>query len=155
MTENTAKPARHSGWEIALVDTLSRHQHEPFAYSTADCLIRVSDVALAITGQDPVAEFRGTYSDAKGAAAAMRKAGYTSIEAVLAGTFEEIAPALARRGDCGLIETNVDGRKELAAVIVVGDMVMGAADPGMARGRKKAGTTWAKRARLVKAYRIG
>lgn len=154
MTKTIAKPARLPGWEIALVETLARHQQMPFAYGTGDCLIRIADVALAMTGSDPMADIRGTYDDAKGADAALKKLGFASIEVALADRFVEIAPADARRGDCGVADA-LEADDGPAAVVVVGDMVMGARAPHSAAARKKPCHVWASRDRLVKAYRIG
>lgn len=145
MTEQNL-PSRLKGWEARLADTIGSHAAMPFAWGRADCLCLVGDVAVALVGEDPMAAFRGRYRTALGAKRLLHRQGYADVAAALAGRFEEIAPAMARRGDCGLV-----GDDELATVIVTGAEVVG----------KSAATTGGiglavlSRDRMVRAFRIG
>jgi uncharacterized protein DUF6950 len=145
------RPVRQPGWEVAFADTVARHQALPLVYGESDCLIQIVDLDLAMTGHDPMKGLRGEYDDRKSAVAALKKLGFASIEAALAGTYAEVEPSLARRGDCGLVETG-DPKDPLAAVIVLGDMVMG--KPLGTEGVHYA-PTFLPRDRLVRAFQIG
>lgn len=139
-------PSRLKGWEARLADAIGGHAAIPFAWGRADCLCLVGDVALALTGEDPMAQYRGRYRTALGAKRLLRGQGYHDIAAALAGQFEEIAPALARRGDCGLV-----GDDDLATVIVTGAEVMGKSGANVGG----VGLAVLSRDRLVRAFRIG
>lgn len=151
MTDET-KPTRLRGWELALADVVANHAELAFAWGRSDCLTLVADVALALTGNDPLAAFRGRYTSARGAKRLMTGAGFAGLSEAMAGSFEEVAPAMARRGDCGLVETQVRGKVVLAAVVVTGPNVVGKSAPSRKGGT---GLTTLGRDRLVRAYRIG
>lgn len=140
-------PPRHAGWEMAFVDAVAAHQAAPFGFGTSDCLTLVADVDLAMTGHDPLAGRRGSYDSAAGAAALLAEMGFADVGAALAATYPEVAPAEARRGDAGVVDS--DGT--LAAVVVMGDRVMGKA-PGTSNG---AGVTFWPRSALLRAFRVG
>lgn len=142
------RPARQPGWETAFAEVVAKHQAAPFAYGASDCLIQIADLDRAMTGRDPMKALRGKYEDQKGASAVLKKLGFASVEEALVATYPEVQPSLARRGDCGLVETG-DPRDPLAAVIVLGDMVMGKAPEGAAA------PTFLPRDRLVRAFLIG
>lgn len=150
MAKDIRHPARKVGWEVALVGVQSRLQSEQFSYG-ADCMTMICDVALAITGVDPMAAYRGSYKDKRSATATLKKAGYRSISAALAGNFVECAPSAARRGDCGFIER--DG--EEMAVLVLGVMVWGRSPPKKQSGANNVAGHFVPREALVKTYRIG
>ena len=64
-----------------------------------------------MTGHDPAADVRGTYSTERGAARIVKRLG--GIRAIGASRFgAEIAPALAQVGDVGMVE--LEGRESLA-----------------------------------------
>lgn len=151
MTETTKK-TRLRGWELALADVVANHGGMAFEWGRSDCLTLVADVSLALTGNDPLAASRGRYTTALGAKRLMGKAGFASLPDALVGSFDEVAPAMARRGDCGVVETLVRGKVVLAAVVVTGPNVVGKSAPS-----KKGGTglTTLGRDRLVRAFRIG
>lgn len=151
MTETT-KPTRLRGWELALADVVANHAGMPFEWGRSDCLTLVADVETALTGIDPMAELRGRYKSAGGATRLLRKQGHRDIEAALAGRYQAVAPAMARRGDCGLVETVTAAGTVLAAVIVTGPNVVGKT----ATSKKgSTGLTTLGRDRLVRAFRIG
>lgn len=145
-------PPRRRGWERALVETASRHQLLPFSHEKSDCLRLVADVDRAMTGHDPMRGSRRESRSVRGALRVLKRRGFASVAEALAATYPEIAPALARRGDCGVVESRNGERIELAAVIVLGDQVMGKSDP-VEPGAT--GVTFVSRDRLVRAFRIG
>lgn len=146
------RSTRPKGWELALAEVVAHHAELPFAWGRSDCLTLVADTAQAMTGKDPLGELRGSYASAAAAVRAMKAAGFADVGAALAATFEEVAPAMARRGDCGLVETRVRGRRQLAAVVVTGAEVVGKSVPSR-KGRS--GLTTVSRDRLLRAFRIG
>lgn len=143
---------RVRGWEVRLAEVLDQHAEAPFAWGTSDCLTLVGDVVQALTGSDPMASFRGSYATAAEARRLLGGEGYANVDEALAAQFEEVAPAMARRGDIGVVETRVGKRVVPGSVIVTGVNVTGKSPP--ARGAR-IGLTTLPRERLVKAYRVG
>jgi hypothetical protein len=106
---------RINNWPSALVDHIDANRKTPFAWGSHDCMLWGASCVEAITGIDPAAEIRGTYSSALAA--------YRIIESN--GGFDETVGAfipsgaetqthrnLAMRGD--LVTTTDDrGRKAL------------------------------------------
>lgn len=133
-------PPRAVGWEKALVRELARLNAEPLEWGKSDCVTRVADVAKAMTGVDPMASLRGSYSSELGAARVMVARGCADVGELLASAFPEVAPAMARRGDVGVVP-GPDG--VLSAVVFEGADVSGA---GRAR---------TSRTRVVRAFKVG
>lgn len=145
-------PPRRRGWERALAEVAARHQSLPFSHARSNCLRLVADLDRAMTGHDPMRGVRRETRSAKGVARVMRRRGFASVVDALAATYPEIAPAMARRGDCGVVEAQICGKTELAAVIVLGDQVMGKSAPQVRGGT---GVSLLPRERLLRAFRIG
>lgn len=83
--------------------------HAPFEWGKNDCAIFAARCAEAVTGIDYAADWRGTYSTMKGAAAALQKRGFSDLTALVVGILgadAEVHPALARRGDVALLQTD-------------------------------------------------
>lgn len=55
--------------------TLGRWRREPFQWGRGDCILSVCDHVAAVTGIDPAAPWRGSYSDEAGAEAICREFG--------------------------------------------------------------------------------
>lgn len=138
--------ARIPGWDIRLAEVVESLGAAPFSWGEADCLTMVADVDRAMTGYDPMAGLRGKYRSAGGAVRLMRKLGYASIDAALGERYPETGPAMARRGDCGIVAAN-EGTFLFGAVVVLGDVVMARASQG--------GRTLLPRERMLRAFRIG
>lgn len=137
---------RLAGWEPAYVATMTRHAGAPFAYGASDCLIVIADLCLAMCGRNPVPARLRRYRTMRGAARQMAALGFVDAEAALAAIFPRIAPAVARRGDCGIVETTVDGKTVKAAVVVMGATV---------QGKGEAGPVRLPRSALTAAFAIG
>lgn len=94
---------RPDGWEQALADAIERHATLPFEYGVSDCFVMATDAAEAATGSPVLAEYR-RYTTETGAARVLRRAGVEDVGALFALHLEPVAPALAHRGDIGVIE---------------------------------------------------
>jgi len=98
---------RYLDWEHRLNDYLvtvgsSITPGAQVAWGKMDCCIYVAGAVEAITGTDPMADFRGRYRTSAGALRALRKIGSGDLRSTLAtrlGT--EKPPASAMRGDIG------------------------------------------------------
>lgn len=58
-----------------LADFLSRAAAKGFAWGEHDCMLFAADWAHALSGTDPAADYRGTYSSAHGAKAILAREG--------------------------------------------------------------------------------
>jgi hypothetical protein len=135
-----AVPARTKGWEDRLYETLDAINGEPIAWGRYDCITRVADVCLAMTGVDPMADFRGEYSTEAEAAKLIVARGCEDVAGLLAQAFPEVPPLMARRGDCGVVY-GPDGVP--AAVVIEGATASGA-------GSVRVSVT-----RVARAFRVG
>ncbi|CAI2935009.1 DUF6950 family protein [Aminobacter niigataensis] len=98
------KLQRLPDWERRLALVVEHHLDMPGEWGVADCLLTVADVIEAMTGIDPAARVRGTYSSEIGAAKVMRRRKCADVEAVLAKLFPPVGRLSASRGDAGVIE---------------------------------------------------
>lgn len=86
-------------WDDRLSALIAERFDAPFAWGSHDCALWGADVVAALTGLDHGAAFRGTYSDARGAAAALRLHGAGTIVKTFDAHLTRCRPAFARRGD--------------------------------------------------------
>ncbi len=121
---------RPPGWEARYVATLERHLAAPFAWGESDCLVVVADVAEALTGHNPLPPKSRRYRSDLAAMKQLRRRGFETIGAALAAHFARIPTVQARRGDCGVVEQMVGGRRQQAAVIVMGAIAVGKGPEG-------------------------
>jgi hypothetical protein len=91
---------RNSNWEMLLADYLRSNQATPFAWGSHDCCTFTAGAVEAITGEDKMPEFRGSYNTALGAARAL---GDKTLEDILDTKFDEIPIGFAQRGDIALM----------------------------------------------------
>jgi hypothetical protein len=104
--------ARLENWPTTLADMVLAAIDEPFAWGTHDCCMWTADVvkAMSVDGIDLAAPYRGTYSDAAGAADVIDEAtGGGTLEDLMVMiaaqyTLPEVAPAFAWRGDIALFD---------------------------------------------------
>lgn len=90
---------RLENWPILLAEFFERRKDMPFEWGVNDCMIFCSDGVLALTGTDPAADIRGTYSDQDGAAKVIAGFG-DSVEAIIeAKGFKRVEKAFSHRGD--------------------------------------------------------
>lgn len=94
---------RYADWETRLAAYLAPLRTRPFAWGTHDCCTFAAGAVEAMTGVDPMPEFRGHYSTAIGSARALRRFGAGTLEATIDTKFERVPAPLAQRGDVVMI----------------------------------------------------
>jgi hypothetical protein len=91
---------RREDWPERLAASIEAQAGKTFRWGKHDCTTAWSDHCKAMTGADPMAEFRGQYHDAASASAALKEIGAGSLYHTMARKFgKPAAPAMARRGD--------------------------------------------------------
>lgn len=86
-------------WEARLSEWIVANRSREFAWGEWDCILMACSAVEALTGEDPAAEYRGRYSDAHGAAKALRKLGKGTLLKTIDAEFERRPVGMARRGD--------------------------------------------------------
>ncbi len=132
---------RVPGWEARLISTIEREDGVAFSWGLHDCLTLVADCCLAVTDVDPMADI-SPYETEEGAQEVLQGLGYRDVSEALASHFEEIPPALARRGDCGVVEL----RGVVASVVVMG---------AISYGRSERGLLKFPTSRVTRAFKVG
>lgn len=132
---------RTKGWETRLLDFIASRRAEPFAWGTNDCATFAADAALAQTGVDPMAEWRG-YATEFGAGRVLVDAGAETLADLVQRVLPECPVGMAQRGDIALVN---DGN--MAALMVVeGDTLVGPDVDGLKR---------VPRSLAARAWRVG
>lgn len=86
-------------WDARLAAYLEPIRARPFAWGRHDCCTFSAGAVEAMTGVDPMPEFRGRYTTAIGSARALRRYGAGSLPATLDTKFARVPASLAQRGD--------------------------------------------------------
>jgi hypothetical protein len=136
----TTMPARREDWPERMLENLERHGALPLIWGQSDCFTLGMDNALAVTGADPWAAERD-YSTEAQAARRLARHGFRDVGDAFAAVFPEIPPALAHRGDLGVVESP----RGIAGVVFVGADVVGKAEFGTQRQ---------PRAGVLRAFRV-
>lgn len=92
---------RAENWPELLAEFIESRRLTPFVRGVSDCTMFAADAIKAMTGVDPAEQYRGTYSDTKGALRLIQGAG--GIANLV--PFAPIAVVMAGRGDLVMIET--------------------------------------------------
>lgn len=93
-------------WMVRLDELVHQLLCRPFEWGVTDCCTVASDVVLAVTGVDPMSDFRGRYRSERNALKLLARSG--GIEALLTSRLGPLVPlACAQVGDIGLCS---DGR---------------------------------------------
>jgi hypothetical protein len=116
---------RISTWEEALSNYIITKRHEPFEYGVNDCCLFAAGAVEAITGEDPMSEFRGKYDSLKTSLKAIQDIGAGTLEATMDGKFPEVAIGHAQRGDLAFFNDSVG--------VVVGGFAYFVSDDGLER----------------------
>lgn len=95
---------RQADWETRLAAYLEPLRLRPFEWGRHDCCTFSAGAVEAMTGVDPMPEFRGRYTTAIGSARALKRYGAGTLEATLDTKFERVPAALAQRGDVIMTE---------------------------------------------------
>lgn len=129
---------RIENWPLALAAFIESRKDTPFAWGAHDCTLFAADAALAITGVDPAASYRGDYDSEIGAARIIVAAGgFRALVTQNMGA--EINPKMAQRGDWVLVEQ--DGAEALA--VCMGVSMVAAGQSGLVtRPMSAAITAW-------------
>lgn len=111
---------RIDGWEYALDAVIAHHAGLPARWGVSDCCILPRDALAAVTGEPPL--FADVaYSTEAGAARALRKLGFETLEELFAASLPECPPLAARRGDVGIASI---GGTSFGCVIVNGGLAV-------------------------------
>lgn len=136
---------RRQDWPQRLAAFLAHQHRVPFAWGTADCITLVADAIEAMTGVDPIADIRGTWTDQATAFLAISQLGTGLAEAIDA----VLLPLGSQR-----IERSMVGRGDIVTIKQPLGVAAGIfAGAGIAC-RGKAGFAWFARADIVAAWRI-
>jgi hypothetical protein len=145
----TSAFSRKPGWRGALNQALSAEAGKPFVWGEHDCALGLVVPAIqAMTGQDLGEGFRGKYSDAEGAKAALKAAGFDDLGDMAAAYFPEINPHEVQIGDLAVIESSgtVTAGLGVGLGIVMGECIMVLSPHGKAT---------VKISRAKRAFRVG
>ena len=116
---------RHNTWEQALADYIEGKRFEPFEYGVNDCCTFISGAVIAMTGEDPMPEFRGQYNSLASSVRALRDIGEGDLESTLDAKFPVTPIGRAQRGDIAFFTDS--------AGIIVGDFAWFVSDDGLER----------------------
>lgn len=98
-------PARLPDWRARLGVHLTETAADGFRYGSNDCALFAAGAVRAMTGHDPAAAWRGTYTSLEGGLKRLRKAGFEDHVDHVAKLLVEVPPAFAQVGDIALVET--------------------------------------------------
>lgn len=91
---------RRPDWPVRLNQYIVSVRDRPFAYGNYDCCIFVAGAIEAMTGEDPMTEYRGQYDSVATGAAALRTLGQGTLFKTLYRKFGKPLPgAHGRKGD--------------------------------------------------------
>jgi len=119
---------RLRNWPSRFAELVDSSRARPFEWGAHDCCLWAASAVDAITGRDPGAQWRGAYTDARGALDLLE--GIGDLEGAGALTGKPIPIGNAFVGDVGLV-TWPDGTESLA--VCSGHDWMCAGDAGLIR----------------------
>lgn len=98
---------RLEDWDRRLARVTEKHLRLAGEWGVSDCLLTAMDAVEAVTGEDPAAKVRGTYSTEQGAAKLLRRRKVETVEQMLAKLFPSLPSAfMAMRGDLAVVDRN-------------------------------------------------
>ena len=102
--------SRFPDWEDRLRTYLDRVAEDPFVWGSHDCALFAASCVNAMCGVDPADGFRGTYTDARGAAQALKDHGAgTLLKTVKSWLGDPQAGHFAHRGDVVMRDATTTG----------------------------------------------
>jgi uncharacterized protein DUF6950 len=147
---------RLPNWQPLLAAQIEKAQHSKFEWGVFDCALAACDAALAITGEDPGAPYRGKYKTEAEANALIGSGNGAlgTFAATIAASIgaKEVPKLFARRGDIVLVRNAPRGRSHhplstaLGFVDLSGRSALCASEKGLARVPMD---------RWLRAWRIG
>ena len=117
--------ARLSTWDAALSAYIRSKRGEPFEYGVNDCCTFISGAVIAMTGEDPMSEFRGQYDSLTSSVRVLKEIGAGNLESTLDAKFPVVPIGRAQRGDIAFFEDS--------AGIVAGSFAWFVSDEGLER----------------------
>ncbi len=133
---------RFPDWEVRLAQYLEPLRKVRFAWGRSararfDCCTFSAGAVKAMTGDDPMPEFRGAYASEEEAEAALKTIGAGSLIRTMNAKFERVAPSHAHRGDIVMADGNLG--------IAFGDVSLHVGAEGEREGLvRKPRATWRK-----------
>lgn len=115
-------------WPEALIAEIERHRKLPFSWGESNCFYFPMDCVSVMTGFDPWEHERGCVSE-DDYKSRLAKYGFANVADAFDDKFQECPPALARRGDIGVVEH----KDILCGVVVEGVDVVGKSPDGTLR----------------------
>lgn len=116
---------RHSNWDQLLNEYIALKRDEPFQYGKNDCCMFAAGAVEAITGIDPMSEFRNEYDNLKTSIIALKNIGNGDLESTLDAKFPEIPVSSAQRGDLAFFSDSIG--------VISGDFAWFVSDDGLER----------------------
>lgn len=95
---------RASDWEQRLSDYIASKREAPFVYGENDCCMFAAGAVMAMTGVDPMEEFRGQYKSLSTSIRALKEIGCGDLESTVDSKATEIPIGLAQRGDIAFFD---------------------------------------------------
>ena len=106
---------RLDGWYTSLANYVEIVRRTPFAYGEHDCALFAAGAVRAMTGDDPAADLRGSYSTLAGGMRKLKKLGFANHAEFAASLFAEVHPSEGQIGDIAAIPVS-DGAFALGVV---------------------------------------
>lgn len=116
---------RISNWESALSEYIESKRNAPFEYGVNDCCMFAAGSVEAITGEDPMAEFRGEYKSLATSVRALQEIGAGDLESTMDGKFPIVPISHAQRGDLAFFDGSIG--------VVIGSFAWFVSDDGLER----------------------
>jgi hypothetical protein len=118
-------------WSERLEDVVIAHRTRAFSWGESDCLQFAGSCVEAVRGDNPAAEYRGTYSDEAGAAKILLKLGVRDAPGMLASLFAQRGGVLnAQRGDLAALREPSGDDPFGATGVVLGSGIVAGYGPG-------------------------
>lgn len=91
---------RLDNWPVLMAEAISKAENTAHVWGENDCACFGASVAIAITGEDPMQEYRGKYTDEATAIIALKKNGHNTLYSALKAKFgPPVKWFEAQRGD--------------------------------------------------------
>lgn len=90
---------RVADWERRLHDYLVDHAGARFVWGELDCCLFAAGAVEAITGVDPMPEYRGAYDSEETAKSALKTIGKGTLTKTIDANFKRVPVAFVHRGD--------------------------------------------------------
>lgn len=91
-------------WRSRLTAYLVETAGNGFRYGSNDCALFAAGAVRAMTGEDPAAAWRGSYTTLEGGLKRLMKAGFENHIALVDSLLTEVPPAFAQVGDIVLVD---------------------------------------------------